>query len=77
MNIQMTRKNKSIFLNNQSFIFYEYKIKTNKKLNIIDAGDNFAASILNDLISKKFFSKYSLEKAHKFATAYCLANKNI
>ncbi len=76
-NIIVHSKSKSMFFHDQTFISYDYRIKTNEKLNILGAGDNFAACILNELISKKTISKHSLEKAHKFATAYCLANKNI
>lgn len=76
-NIIVHSKSKSMFFYNQNFIVYDYRIKTNEKLNILGAGDNFAACILNEIISNKTISKQSLEKAHKFATAYCLANKNI
>ncbi len=76
-NIIVHSKSKSMFFYNQNFIVYDYRIKTNEKLNILGAGDNFAACILNEIISNKTISTQSLEKAHKFATAYCLANKNI
>ena len=43
----------------------------------IGAGDNFAAFILNELVTTGKITKEVLKKAHYFASAYCLENKNI
>ena len=43
-----------------------------QKFNITGAGDNFSSFIINQLISKKMFSKISLSDAHKFSSDYCL-----
>ena len=43
-----------------------------KNPNILGAGDHFAASIINDMISKKSKPENMLKKAHKFSSDYCL-----
>ena len=53
------------------------KLIFRKKLNILGAGDNFAAFILNELVTTGKITKEVLKKAHYFASAYCLENKNI
>ena len=58
-------------------LFLEQITNIKKKLNILGAGDNFAAFILNELVTTGKITKEVLKKAHYFASAYCLENKNI
>ncbi|MDC0045402.1 PfkB family carbohydrate kinase, partial [Pelagibacteraceae bacterium] len=58
---------------------FKIKVKAKKVItkDSVGAGDNFAAFILNELVTKGKITKEVLKKAHYFASAYCLENKNI
>jgi len=76
-NLIVHDKKKSIYLSKNKFIKYDYKVNIQKKLNILGAGDNYAAFILNELVTTGKITREVLKKAHYFASAYCLENKNI
>ena len=66
-------KKKSIYVDHGRI----FTVKNNNKIdyknpNILGAGDHFAASIINDMISKKSKPENMLKKAHKFSSDYCL-----
>ena len=66
-------KKKSIYVDHGKI----FTVKNNNKIdyknpNILGAGDHFAASIINDMISKKTKPENMLKKAHKFSSDYCL-----
>jgi len=66
-------KKKSIYVDHGRI----FSVKNNNKIdyknpNILGAGDHFAASIINDMISKKIKPENMLKKAHKFSSDYCL-----
>jgi len=66
-------KKKSIYVDHGRI----FTVKNNNKIdyknpNILGAGDHFAASIINDMISKKTKPENMLKKAHKFSSDYCL-----
>ena len=66
-------KKKSIYVDHGKI----FSVKNNNKIdyknpNILGAGDHFAASIINDMISKKVPPAKMLKKAHKFSSNYCL-----